>query len=112
MSPVLDLRSGASVMAYSNAINAQAFNESNLLSALSSSTVSHVIVTASGSGYTTVPAVTITPAENETNTANITSAAGTAVMLDGAITDVIITQIGAGFTKPPIVTIASPGQAG
>lgn len=112
VSPVLDLRSGASVMAYSNAINAQAFNESNLLSALSSSTVSHVIVTASGSGYTTVPAVTITPAENETNTANITSAAGTAVMLDGAITDVIITQIGAGFTKPPIVTIASPGQAG
>ncbi len=59
-----------------------------------------------GSGYTAVPAVTITRAAGDTTGAG---AAATAILSSGAVTSVTITGVGKGYTANPAVTITGDG---
>jgi hypothetical protein len=58
-----------------------------------------------GSGYTTAPAVTITPATGNTPT---TAAAAVATVANGQVVSISLTNAGAGYTAAPTVTIAAP----
>lgn len=57
--------------------------------------VSGVVMTAAGSGYTTVPTVVFTDATG-------TGAAGTAVIAGGQVASVILTAVGSGYTAPTV----------
>ena len=59
-----------------------------------------------GSGYTSVPNVTITPVAGNTPT---TSAAATAIVNGGVVVGFNVTNHGAGYTAAPTVTIDPPG---
>ena len=67
---------------------------------LTNGSVSGIVITNPGLGYTVAPSVTIGspyPAETATGTVNITS---------GVVTSITITNAGFGYTVPPTVTIA------
>jgi hypothetical protein len=58
-----------------------------------------------GSGYTTVPAVMITPATGNTPT---TAAAAVATVANGQVVSISLTNAGAGYTAAPTVTLSAP----
>jgi hypothetical protein len=58
-----------------------------------------------GSGYTTAPAVMITPAAGNTPT---TPAVAVATVADGQVVSIELTTHGAGYTAAPTVSIAAP----
>ena len=68
--------------------------------------VSSISITNGGSGYSSVPAVTIAAP-----TKGIT-ATGTATISSGAVTGIIVIQEGTGYETPPAITIAGPGGGG
>lgn len=68
--------------------------------------VSSISITDGGSGYSSVPAVTIAAP-----TKGIT-ATGTATISSGAVTGITVTQEGTGYATPPAITIAGPGGGG
>ncbi len=66
-----------------------------------------IYVVNGGSGYTSSPAVTITPAAGNTPTA---TASATAVVSGGVVVGFNVISHGAGYTAAPTVTIAGPGH--
>jgi hypothetical protein len=62
-----------------------------------------------GSGYTTAPTVTITPATGNTPT---TTAAAVATVADGQVVSIALTTPGAGYTAAPTVTLTGGGGTG
>jgi hypothetical protein len=62
-----------------------------------------------GSGYTSAPTVTITPAPGTTPT---TAAVATAIVTDGQVVGFNVTNHGAGYTAAPTVTLSSGGGSG
>ncbi|HYM05341.1 MAG TPA: DUF1565 domain-containing protein [Terriglobales bacterium] len=62
-----------------------------------------------GSGYTTAPGVTITPAAGNTPT---TPAVATAVISGGVVVGFNVTSHGAGYTAAPTVTLSGGGGTG
>jgi hypothetical protein len=67
-------------------------------------TVRTVTILNGGSGYTSPPTVTLTPAP-----AGGTTATGVAVVQNGQVVGVTITNPGFGYTAPPAVTFGGPG---
>lgn len=65
-----------------------------------------ITVTNGGSGYTSVPVVTI--ADPVTGT----TATATATLTGGVVTSITVTEAGSGYTSAPIVTITSGGGSG
>lgn len=65
----------------------------------------HVTVTAGGSGYTNLQAVTLDAAD-----ASGTGGAGVAIVSGGAVTDVIVTTAGSGYTQGETVNITVGGS--
>lgn len=68
--------------------------------------VSSISITDGGSGYSSVPAVTIA------NPTKGITATGTATISSGAVTGITVTQKGTGYATPPAITIAGPGGGG
>jgi hypothetical protein len=62
-----------------------------------------------GSGYTSAPSVTITPAAGNTPT---TTAVATAIVSGGQVVGFSITQPGAGYTGAPTITLSGGGGSG
>jgi len=62
----------------------------------------------SGSGYTTPPTVTITPAAGGGGT----GATAVATITGGMVTNIIMTNPGSGYLLAPTVTLSAPGGAG
>jgi hypothetical protein len=110
VSPVLDLRKGATVTSYANAINDQAFIE-DVNATIASSSVTGFTQLFGGTGYSGAPVVTIIPAEDEPNKENIVTATATATVSGGAVTTLAISG-GSGYTRTPTIVIAAPGGAG
>lgn len=99
VSPIVDLRNVPSIKAYSHKINNQ---PGETISATSSSgTVSSIIVTNAGSGYTVNPIVTISAPDLEGGV----QATATASRTGSSINAITITNAGSGYTSTPIVTI-------
>ena len=71
--------------------------------ALSGGAVSGFSVTSSGSGYSSVPPVTLVSGAG---------AAATATVSSGAITSILVTSVGAGYTSAPTVLITGGGGRG
>jgi hypothetical protein len=67
----------------------------------SAQVVSSITVTAAGSGYASVPAVTISGGAGSGATA-------TAVLTNGSVTSITVNNGGSGYTTDPTVTIAAP----
>ena len=67
----------------------------------SAQVVSAITVTNPGSGYASVPAVTITGGAG-------TGATATAVLTNGSVTSITVNNGGSGYTSDPTVTIAAP----
>lgn len=113
VSPMYNFTNGASLSTFANVINDQAFDE-DITATLSSSGVIGIEITGAGSGYGATPVITITPAEDETNTVNITPAVAHAEInpTNGNITNIVIDSPGAGYTRPPMVEISSPTIGG
>jgi hypothetical protein len=106
VSPMIDLRNGAALMMYSNAINAHSTDES-MTATIASSGVSTVVLTSGGSGYSGTPIVTVTAAENETSLSYVLPTMTTTIA-SGIVTAINIITPGSGLTRPPIVSIAAP----
>lgn len=104
--------SGASISTFSNVINAQGFLEDTTATEWTSNIdLANIEITDAGSGYAGVPPITVTPAEDETNVANITPLMLTAVVDgNGAVSGVVVTQVGVGYTRPPTIEVAQPGS--
>ena len=68
--------------------------------------VSSITVLNGGSGYTTVPTVTISTADDST------SATATATISGGAVTAITVTGVGASYTTTPTITISGGGGTG
>lgn len=66
--------------------------------------VRSIAVTSGGSGYTSIPTVTITGGSGEGATA-------AAAVTDGAVTSITVTNGGDNYTAAPKVTISDPDQA-
>jgi FtsP/CotA-like multicopper oxidase with cupredoxin domain len=75
-----------------------------------SSIVSGITITSGGSGYKTIPMVSITPAVGDT-TGKGASALATIDPVTGAVTAIDLVTVGSGYTLPPVVTVA-PAPAG
>ncbi|MEW6668905.1 MAG: multicopper oxidase domain-containing protein [Thermodesulfobacteriota bacterium] len=71
--------------------------------------LSGVTVTSGGTGYTSAPTVTITPAPGDTIGKGATA---TATVAGGMVTAIDLTTVGSGYTADPIVTITGGGGAG
>jgi hypothetical protein len=110
VSPVLDLRNGATVTSYANAINNQAFIE-DVNSTVASSSVTGFTQLFGGTGYSGVPVVTIVPAEDEPNKENIVTATAIATVAGGSVTGLTVSG-GSGYTRTPTIVIAAPGGSG
>lgn len=83
----------------------------NLQMYKASSIVSGITVDPGSSGYTSVPAVTITPAVGDVTGHGATATA----MIDpatGAVTAINLDTVGSGYTAAPTVTIAPPPPGG
>ena len=68
--------------------------------------VGSVVITAGGTGYTSVPTVTFSAPTSGT------TATGTAVIQNGAVVAVTITNPGSGYTSAPTVTFGGGGGTG
>lgn len=66
-------------------------------------TVASIAITSAGSGYTSAPAVTISPSSGR-------QAKAVAVITDGAVTAIVVTDVGTGYTSAPTVTIDPPAS--
>lgn len=110
VSPVLDLRKGATVTSYANAINDQAFVE-DTSATIASSPVTGYTSLYGGTSYSSAPVVTIVPAEDEPNMENIVPATATSTVSGGIVTALTISG-GSGYTRTPTIIIAAPGGAG
>ena len=89
LSPAIDLRKGATVTSYANAINDQGFSD-DVTSLLATSGVISLTKTLGGSGYSSVPAVTIMPADDEPNLENIVHATAICTISGGAVNTISI----------------------
>ena len=69
---------------------------------LTSDAVTSVAITAGGTAYSAVPAVTFSAPDSGT------TATGTAVLNNGVVSSITITDGGSGYTTVPTVTIAEP----
>lgn len=69
---------------------------------------SGITVTNAGSGYGSVPQVTITAAAGAAGS----GAAATAILSGGTVTGITVTAAGTGYTAVPTITIAPPGGNG
>jgi len=78
---------------------------SNFASNLSTGQVTKYTVTTPGSGYTTIPSVTITGGNGSGAQAN-------AVITNGQVTAVNVVSAGSGYTTTPTVTISGGGGSG
>ena len=67
--------------------------------------VSSITVTNGGAGYTSAPTVDLAGGGG-------TGAAGTAIVLGGAVVDVVLTACGTGYTGPPNVSLTGGGGTG
>ena len=67
--------------------------------------ISAITVTAGGSGYSTVPTVTISAPQETTGT----TATATATISGGAVTAITLTNAGSGYTAAPTVAITGGG---
>ncbi len=78
--------------------------------------VGAITLTANGSGYTAVPAVTITNAAGDTTGKGATATATVDLTVGsptfGQVTAINLTTVGSGYTAAPSVTIAPPATAG
>jgi FtsP/CotA-like multicopper oxidase with cupredoxin domain len=68
-----------------------------------------VTITNGGSGYTSDPLVTITPAPGDTTGSGATA---TATVTDGVVTAITLLTPGTGYTANPIITVAPPSTPG
>ena len=91
-------------------LNAADDRAMNLQLYTASSIVSGITVTNGGSGYTTAPMVTITPAVGDTTGMGATATA--IINAAGVVTGINMFTVGSGYTVPPIVTIAPPPTGG
>lgn len=106
VSPVIDMRTGVNIFAYTNAINSQSTTD-DLSSNVATSGVSGVTLTSGGAGYLSVPIVTVTAAETEISTEYFLPTI-TATILNGSVSGLNLIAPGAGFTVPPLLTIEVP----
>jgi len=83
----------------------------NLQLYVASTIVSGIKVTAGGSGYTSAPPVTITPAPGDTTGMGATATA-TIDPLTGAVTGITLVTVGSEYTLPPIVALSAPPAGG
>ena len=83
----------------------------NLQLYVASTIVNSITVTGGGSGYTSAPMVTITPAAGDTTGMGATATA-TIDPLTGAVTAINLVTVGSEYTLAPIVTIAPPTTVG
>jgi hypothetical protein len=67
-----------------------------------------ILITAGGSGYTSIPQVTIS-APNDTGGKQ---AVATAAITSGAVTSITLTEPGTGYTSPATITITGGGGSG
>jgi len=67
--------------------------------------VTHISVTAGGTGYTSAPTVTFTGGGGS-------GAAATAYIANGAITGIVVTNVGTGFTSEPAIGFSGGGGSG
>ena len=67
-----------------------------------SNVVYHITIVNSGSGYTTVPSVTVAPP------ASGTTATAEAIVIDGKVTSINILTSGVGYSSAPEITIDTP----
>ena len=102
VSPVIDLNTPPKLHAYYHLINTQ--SGETLTSTNSSGTVSSIIVTNAGSGYTANPVVAVSAPQLSGGV----TATATAARTGTAIASITITNAGSGYTNPPTVTI-TPG---
>ncbi|VVB96180.1 Laccase [uncultured archaeon] len=81
-----------------------------------STIVGSIAVTGGGSGYTSVPVVTITPAAGDITGKGATAAATIDTNVSsptfGQVTGITILTVGSGYTATPTVTIAPPTSVG
>ncbi|MDR3556262.1 MAG: hypothetical protein P4L55_16030, partial [Syntrophobacteraceae bacterium] len=88
----------------------------NLQLYVASPIITAMTVTTPGSGYTSPPVVTITPAAGDTTglgaTANATVDLTTGSPTYGQVTGITMVSVGSGYTATPTVTISAPGGAG
>jgi hypothetical protein len=70
---------------------------------LSSGSIATITITNGGSGYTSAPTVTFSPAP-----AGGTTATGTAILTNGVVTGVTFTSVGSGYITAPTVTFSAP----
>jgi hypothetical protein len=79
---------------------------SGLLSPAAAGALGGIYVVNGGSGYTTAPSVTITPAAGNTPT---TPAQATAIVSAGVVVGFNLTVQGVGYTAAPTITLGGPG---
>lgn len=94
ISPVIDLRDKPIIYAYGNSIRNQSGED--LTSTNPFGTVSSIVMSSAGSGYTLPPIVSFVGGGG-------TGAAGTAVLSGSTVASVTITNVGSGFTSTPTV---------
>ena len=82
-------------------------NNVSSLATLTSGAVTAVAITASTTGYTSVPTITFTAAPT-----GGTTATGTAILSAGLVTGVTITNAGAGYTSVPTLTFSTTSVGG
>ncbi len=73
--------------------------------------VGGIAVVSGGSGYTTAPVVTITPAAGDT-TGHGASATATIDPLTGAVSAINLDTVGSGYTAAPTVVVSAPTTSG
>ena len=111
VSPVIDIRGNSSLLVYTNAVNNQSREESVLTTTTASSgTVATTTITNGGTGYVSVPSVSVVPAENDRNKNNITAATITATLTGNVVTGLTVSNAGSGYTIPPTIVIAPPSS--
>jgi FtsP/CotA-like multicopper oxidase with cupredoxin domain len=75
-------------------------------------TVSDVVLTGGGTGYTATPTVTITPPGCAINTTTCVQATAAASISAGKVVSLTLTSNGAGYTAAPYVTISAGAGVG
>jgi hypothetical protein len=101
LSPVIDTIKKPTLRAHSHRINAQ--EGETLDSSNSSASVSNILITASGSGYTATPTVEIDPPELDSGT----QATADAIISGGVLTGINVTDGGSGYLSTPLVRIVN-----
>ena len=103
VSPMVDIRKLPTMYVYNNAIDNQ--DGETLTAAAPFGTIASVVVTSTGTGYTSVPTVSIIGGGGA-------GAVLTAVLTGTSVSSITITNPGSGFTSLPSITISGGGGSG